>query len=221
MKKVTAAIAFIVIAAAGFAEYKLFITKTDKPDDISVSVSDTAYQDSVKDVRSSIVVNTSGGGIKGEYPSISDTDTDYDRISSVLLTNLEKVEKMNACDVRISDSFETQANGCTYYKSVERYFSSTDDVNTYLSLNLTSSLIMERYSGITGGSAPALIDNDGLIYVKNAKNTDSIMEFSKDQDGVITSELVFTAPDSFTVTSGEHTFVIVSDEGLWKISSVE
>lgn len=219
MKKTTVAIALAVIAAAGFAEFKLFFNNSDKPEDLTISVSDTVYQDNISPDKGIVV----DGEVElvCEYDYIPASNTSYELVASELLSNLEKIEKISVYDMRVSRDTSTVFEGYTYYKSIDRYFRTTNDVSTYMSMNLTDSLIGERYSGITGTASPVLIDYDGSIYVKKAGTDQSIPEFDRDEDGVITAKLVFTTPDSFTVTSGEYTYEIVSDNSIWKINSVQ
>lgn len=220
MKKRSLAIALSVIAVAAFAEYKI-IVKQPKQDNISISVSSQDFRESINDYDDAIIVDIENiSSLRYEYNGVSASVTNYQSVAEELLLNLDIIEKLNGFSVKCNIDISAEENGVTFYKTVDRNYSSVADVNNYLSMNLTESLIAERYESITGGNNPVLKDINGDLYVrKNAEKGDGF-NWDKDESGNIILEISETDSKKFTVHSSGHTITIVNDNSLWKVDSI-
>lgn len=220
MKKRTLAIALSVIAVAAFAECKLFFKNT-KPTDMSVSISSPELNDNVNSFDNAIIADSQDfSELKHEYNGMSASVFDYNYIASELLTNLDKIEKLSGFSAKCNIDISVEENGETFYKVVERNYSSTSDVERYLSMNLTDSIIDERYKNITGGDSPVLKDINGNLYIRKNKDKSNGFEWKKDENGKIKMEILDSGSGQFTVKSSGYTIKIINDDSLWKVESI-
>lgn len=218
MKKLSIAIALSVIAVAAFAEYRIFINNPSEKNGIEIDLSDQIYQGNISD--NVYVANIESPELKFEYGGISASDTDYRSVASELLEILDHVEKINQCSVKCNRDVNEDFSSTSYYKVVERKFSSVSDVKNYMSMSITDSLIEERYSEITDGPSPVLRDFPNGLYAKIDREPGKGFEWEKDENGNIVVYISETSPDSFTVNTTGHSIEIINDNHIWKINSV-
>ena len=220
MKKRNLAIALSVIAVAAFAEYRI-IVQQPKQDDISISVSSQDLRESVNAYDDAIIVDIKDvSSLRHEYNGISASVTNYRSVAEELLLNLDTIEKLNEFSVKCNIDISAEKDGVTFYKTVDRNYSSTADVNNYLSMNLTESLIADRYGNITGGNNPVLKDVNGDLYVRKNYEKGDGFNWNKDESGNIILEISETNSEKFTVHSSGHIITIVNDNSLWKVDSI-
>lgn len=220
MKKRNLAIALSVIAVAAFAEYRI-IVQQPKQDDISISVSSQDFRESVNAYDDAIIVDIKDvSSLRHEYNGISASVTNYRSVAEELLLNLDTIEKLNEFSVKCNIDISAEEDGVTFYKTVDRNYSSTADVNNYLSMNLTESLIADRYGNITGGNNPVLKDVNGDLYVRKNDEKGDGFNWDKDESGNIILEISETNSEKFTVHSSGHIITIVNDNSLWKVDSI-
>lgn len=220
MKKRSLAIALSVIAVAAFAEYKI-IVKQPKQDDISISVSSQDLRESINDYDDAIIVDIKDvSSLRHEYNGISASVSSYRTVAEELLLNLDTIEKLNGFSAKCNIDISIEEDGVTFYKTVDRNYSSTADVNKYLSMNLTESMIADRYENITGGNNPILKDINGDLYVRKSSEKGNGFNWDKDESGNIILEISETDSKKFTVHSSGHTITIVNDDSLWKVDSI-
>ena len=220
MKKRNLAIALSVIAVAAFAEYRI-IVQQPKQDDISISVSSQDFRESVNAYDDAIIVDIKDvSSLRHEYNGISASVTNYRSVAEELLLNLDTIEKLNEFSAKCNIDISIEEDGVTFYKTVDRNYSSTADVNKYLSMNLTESMIADRYENITGGNNPILKDINGDLYVRKSSEKGNGFNWDKDESGNIILEISETDSKKFTVHSSGHTITIVNDNSLWKVDSI-
>ncbi|MCI6581046.1 MAG: hypothetical protein MSH15_03530 [Oscillospiraceae bacterium] len=131
MKKRNLAIALSVIAVAAFAEYRI-IVQQPKQDDISISVSSQDFRESVNAYDDAIIVDIKDvSSLRHEYNGISASVTNYRSVAEELLLNLDTIEKLNEFSVKCNIDISAEKDGVTFYKTVDRNYSSTADVNNY------------------------------------------------------------------------------------------
>ena len=87
-------------------------------------------------------------------------------------------------------------------------------------MNLTESLIADRYGNITGGNNPVLKDVNGDLYVRKNDEKGDGFNWNKDESGNIILEISETNSEKFTVHSSGHIITIVNDNSLWKVDSI-
>lgn len=233
MKKRNIAIALAVIAIAGAAEYRIFISKPSAPKEIPVSISEINPQDGISGEtrivtagngdfeKNAVVVSGNTGEISYQYDGIKASDTDYRKVAAQMLENLDSIEKINQCSVKCDRNISETVDSTAYYRFLDRNFSSVKDVDSYLSMNLTDKLITSRYSEITGGPSPVLRDINGAVYARQNKDPGNGFEWETDESGNIVLYVSETSQDGFTINSSGYTIEFVSENCLWKIDSVK
>lgn len=220
MKKSSIAVAFAVIAIAAFAEYKVFISKnTSETSDFDVPVTQSYFQSA--DIQNdSVITNAGSVQLKFEYSGVSASDTDYRSVARQMLDTLDHIEKISQCSAKCNKDITEEYNSTTYYKVVDRTFKSLSDVSSYLSMTLTEDLINERYSEITNGPSPVLIEKGSCLYTKTDREPGKGFEWEKDENGSIVVYVSDTSSEGFTVNSTGHTIEFVNENNIWKIKSV-
>lgn len=222
MKKKNLIIVVSLIVCAAFAEIIVMTSRGKEDPQIPVTISQENFQDNISDFDNAIVVDEANASVlRREYGGISASDPSRINAAREILANLDNIEKINACSVKRNIDIERDIKGQTYYKAVDRMFGTTDDVKKYMSSFLTDSVISERYSGITEGDSPCLLDVEGELFVKRSNDDENIIALEKDDDGTFAVSLTDEETDSFTIENSVHSIKVISVDCVWKIASID
>ncbi len=162
MKKKPVIIAVVLLVAiAGFAEYKLIIEKNHKPASIQVALSEDAPQNAGRKDNPIIVSQTEG--LKYFYQGVSVAEKDYQKAGSEILKALDKIEKMSKCTITKNVDIKRTENDIEYYKVNDKTFGSISDMRSYVKSTVSESLLKERYAGLLDGESPVFREFEDII----------------------------------------------------------
>lgn len=160
-----------------------------------------------------------------ETEAADDMSADYTAEASRLMGALDYIDKIGGGNIPKDEENIVDVNGRQFAK-VAAQFSNTADLDSFMKENLSDSLIENRYSHILGGDEPYYVDIDGELYgYVTAKGCGYAWLLENDEpvisikDATDSSFTAVTKFDDFGSES-EMELNIISDNGLWKISSI-
>lgn len=172
---------------------------------------------------------------ESEETSADETESDggelteeQDRIYTAyeLLGALNFIDNIGGGNIPKDETVTADVDGRQFAK-VQSEFANTSELDGYMRMNLTDSLIESRYSGILGGDEPYYTDIDGELYgYVTAKG--SGFNWITGDDGNPVAELKDSADESYTIVTkfddygaeSEMEVGIVMDNGFWKINTI-
>lgn len=162
-----------------------------------------------------------------EAPTDDEIVTDDELVSTArqLLGALNYIDQIGGGNIPRDDENAIDVDGRQFAK-VSAQFTDTADLDEYMRSYFTDSLINSRYSGILGGDEPYYIDIDGELYgYVTAKGCGYAWILENDEPVISIKDATdssFTAVTKFDDFGGESEMElnIISDNGLWKISSI-
>lgn len=143
-----------------------------------------------------------------------------------LLSALDYIDNIGGGNIQKDETVTADVDGRQFAK-VQSEFANTSELEGYMRMNLTDSLINNRYSNIVGGDEPYYVDIDGELYgYVTAKG--SGFNWILGDDGEPVAELKDSADDSYTIVTKFNDFGaeaemevgIVMDNGFWKINTI-
>ncbi len=149
----------------------------------------------------------------------------YTAEASRLMGALDYIDKIGGGNIPKDEENIVDVNGRQFAK-VAAQFSNTADLESFMKENLSDSLIENRYSHILGGDEPYYVDIDGELYgYVTAKGCGYAWILENDEPVISIKDATdssFTAVTKFDDFGGESEMElnIISDNGLWKISSI-
>lgn len=149
----------------------------------------------------------------------------YTAEASRLMGALDYIDKIGGGNIPKDEENIVDVNGRQFAK-VAAQFSNTADLESFMKENLSDSLIENRYSHILGGDEPYYVDIDDELYgYVTAKGCGYAWILENDEPVISIKDATdssFTAVTKFDDFGGESEMElnIISDNGLWKISSI-
>ena len=219
MKKKPVIIAVVLLVAiAGFAEYKLIIEKNHKPASIQVALSEDAPQNAGR--KENPIVVSDSGGLKYFYQGVSISEKDYQKAGNEILKVLDKIEKMNHGNVSKNVDVKRTENDTEYYKVNDKTFGSISDMKTYVNSTVSESLIKDRYAGMLEGESPVFREFEDGLYVKRNNDLSNGFDWEKNDDKSIKLAVTGKEDGKFKISSTGYTIEIVDEDGIWKVNSI-
>lgn len=160
-----------------------------------------------------------------ETEAAENMTADYTAEASRLMGALDYIDKIGGGNIPKDEENIVDVNGRQFAK-VAAQFSNTADLDSFMKENLSDSLIENRYSHILGGDEPYYVDIDGELYgYVTAKGCGYAWILENDEPVISIKDATdssFTAVTKFDDFGGESEMElnIISDNGLWKISSI-
>lgn len=158
-----------------------------------------------------------GGGISEEEDRIY---TAYE-----LLGALDYIDQIGGGKIPKDESVTADVDGREFEKVMSE-FADTSELDGFMHMNLTDSLINSRYSHVVGGDEPYYVDIDGALYGYVTAKGCGYSWVTENGEPVI--ELKDSAEDNYTIITkfddygaeSEMEVRIVMDNGFWKIDSI-
>ena len=160
-----------------------------------------------------------------ETEAAENMTADYTAEASRLMGALDYIDKIGGGNIPKDEENIVDVNGRQFAK-VAAQFSNIADLDSFMKENLSDSLIENRYSHILGGDEPYYVDIDGELYgYVTAKGCGYAWILENDEPVISIKDATdssFTAVTKFDDFGGESEMElnIISDNGLWKISSI-
>ena len=139
---------------------------------------------------------------------------DYTAEASRLMGALDYIDKIGGGNIPKDEENIVDVNGRQFAK-VAAQFSNTADLESFMKENLSDSLIENRYVDIDG-ELYGYVTAKGCGYTWILENDEPVISIKDATDSSFTAVTKF---DDFGSES-EMELNIISDNGLWKISSI-
>lgn len=142
-----------------------------------------------------------------------------------LLGALDYIDQIGGGNIPKDESVTADVDGREFEKVISE-FANTSELDGFMHMNLTDSLINSRYSHIVGGDEPYYVDIDGELYGYVTAKGCGYSWITENGDPVI--ELKDSAEDNYTIITkfdnygaeAEMEVHIIMDNGFWKIDSI-
>lgn len=228
MKKILAMIGAVCLILTSCSSVNSEPSETSGETTISsADDAETAVSENEQTEAETTETSAGGNGDAVYDDSNSDISEEEDHIYTAkeLLGALDYIDRIGGGNIDKDEEKTADVDGREFAKVLSE-FTNTSDLEGYMHMNLTDSLINSRYSGILGGDEPYYVDIDGELYGYITAKGCGYNWIKENDEPVV--ELKNSAEDSYTIVTkfddyGAETEMevnIVMDNGYWKINSI-
>lgn len=207
------------------------LSSSDTAETTTASPEESAAESSTEETAETSAAETEAAAetIPAETTTVPEAGADtseYAAAAKTLFGALNYIDQIGSGNLPKdeTDTIQTTKSGVTYERVTKTQFSSTADLNAYMTASLTQKMIDSRYAAILGTNKPLYIDANGGLYGKQYATSGGFTWIDPEQvtisnatDSSFTASMQydnFGAADTLTVQ-------IVLDNGLWKIDSMQ
>lgn len=207
------------------------LSSSDTAETTTASPEESAAESSTEETAETSAAETEAAAetIPAETTTVPEAGADtpeYAAAAKTLFGALNYIDQIGSGNLPKdeTDTIQTTKSGVTYERVTKTQFSSTADLNAYMTASLTQKMIDSRYAAILGTDKPLYIDANGGLYGRQYATSGGFTWIDPEQVTISNAtDSSFTASmryDNFGVAD-TLTVQIVLDNGLWKIDSMQ